>query len=204
MKIEYDPAYGLRGTVSLLRGEEEAPEGTALRPLVSSDGGTISRQWSPLMTRTDGSRYRDAGWKWDRLVARAVATRGWFGWILQRGSLVQGACILRHPFMLLNGSAGVFVERLATAPWNRTKNRLNEGVPRNKLVGSWLMYAAVATSLCLGSQGRCALDSLTGSEDFYKRIGMSPRPHRSYQRYFELQSPLDPKTRTWISQLLSL
>src|SRR5688572_9780850 len=167
MQIQYDPVYGISGTVVLVRNDaDEVPGATILRPLVPTDGDAIVRQWSTLMRRVDGSRFADAGRNWSSIVDRAVSKRGWFGWVIQKGTLIQGAVVGRVPFNLLNGDRAVYIERLAVAPWNRKRNLVNSGIQANKLVGSWLLYGCIATSLCLGNHGRCALDAYREAEDF--------------------------------------
>ena len=204
MQLAYSSVHGIHGTVVLVRGEDEVQQDTLLRPLTETDGETITRQWSTLMRRKNGTRFGDSGWNWSSIVQKTVTARGWFGWVIQKGTLIQGAVTLRSPFRLINGDRGIFIERLATAPWNRPEDLVNAGVPANKLVGSWLMYSGIASSLCLGNKGRCALDAYREAEPFYIRLGLAAKSHRSFQRYYELDPTNNSVVQKWISNLLSL
>lgn len=64
----------------------------------------------------------------------------------------------------------VYVDFVAVAPWNR---REIQSPQRFRHLGTVLLGAAVARSFALGLDGRCALHSLTQSEGFYRRIGMT-------------------------------
>jgi hypothetical protein len=70
------------------------------------------------------------------------------------------------------GKALVYVELLATAPWNRSKIQKPK---RFQGVGTVLIDAAIELSLELGFSGRIGLHSLPGAERFYQNdCGMTP------------------------------
>jgi hypothetical protein len=62
----------------------------------------------------------------------------------------------------------VYVELLATAPWNRPKFVPD---PRYKLVGRLLVGTAISLSVDLGLGGRIGLHSLPQSESWYQTVG---------------------------------
>jgi len=63
------------------------------------------------------------------------------------------------------GKPVVYVELLATAPWNRSKIQKPK---RFHGVGTVMMAAAVQLSIDLGFKGRVGLHSLSGAESFYQ------------------------------------
>src|SRR4029077_17093712 len=64
----------------------------------------------------------------------------------------------------------VYVELLATAPWNRLK--LHPGA-RYKGVGRVLIGTAISLSVELGFNGRIGLHSLPQSEPYYRSVGFT-------------------------------
>ncbi|MEO6803183.1 MAG: GNAT family N-acetyltransferase [Granulicella sp.] len=68
------------------------------------------------------------------------------------------------------GSPLVYVNLLATAPWNLSDVA---AMPRFRGVGTVLLTAAVSTSVDLGFKGRLALHSLPKSQGWYDNLGMS-------------------------------
>ena len=154
------------------------------------------RHWLPTMRR---SRLRhsildtmeDAHWDWRR---KSRAWRGMLGYhsfaLLCQGDL-QGLMItndissarLQEQF----GKPLIYVEFVATAPWNRPQMGAS---PRYRGIGFIFMLAAIETSRDAGFKGRVGLHSLPAAEPFYEaRCGFTRLgPDASHQNltYFEM------------------
>ena len=79
----------------------------------------------------------------------------------------------------------VYVEAIATAPWNRSDI---EQPPWLKQVGTLLLLFARQRSVDLGYDGRVGLHSLPGAEGFYHRQQMPEHgldPEKDDLVYFE-------------------
>jgi hypothetical protein len=152
--------------------------------------------WVPEMrnfqaNRPPGNLPEDSHWNWR---VKANAWRPMLGY--QSYALVcQGEL---QGLMLTNDMASarlpeqfgkliVYVEFLATAPWNRPELR---SPPKYRGCGRIFIAAAIQTSLDAGFKGRIGLHSLPGAEGFYQgkcgftRLG----PDSSHQNltYYEL------------------
>lgn len=83
----------------------------------------------------------------------------------------------------------VFVDYLATAPWNRKGFSKS---PRYKGVGRILLIAAVSLSYDLGFKGRIGLHALPQSESWYRNecgmidLGADPTANPPILHYFEM------------------
>jgi hypothetical protein len=89
----------------------------------------------------------------------------------------------------LNSNAGaslVYVDLLATAPWNRSHPA---GRPKRfRGIGSALLAQAVQRSRIAGWAGRIGLHALAGSEAFYRNVGLTALArdaHKENMLYFE-------------------
>jgi hypothetical protein len=132
----------------------------------------------------------DEHWDWRQKVAIASGTSRRPYSIVQ-GLDVEGVMILlngktsrAHPA----GSQLVYVDYVATAPWNR---RQIQNPERMRGVGSLLLGTAVDASRMLGWDGRCGLHSLPSAESFYRKIGMKEfGPDSNYHGlvYFEFDA----------------
>lgn len=119
----------------------------------------------------------DLHWDWDRKLAQARATflgRKSFC-VLCQGQL-QGLMLVnltktgRLPEQVRKEL--VYVEFLATAPWNRAEL---DCTPKFRGVGRALVLAAVELSLQEEFRGRVALHSLPQADEFYRvKCGMTP------------------------------
>ncbi len=137
--------------------------------------------WKPAMQAYGAGRLlRDAPednhWNWRGKVQawRPILHYQFFA-ILCRGEL-QGLMVtsglqsarLSEQF----GKPLIYVEFVATAPWNR---REVQDPPRYRGVGSVFIRAAIEVSMDSGYRGRVGLHSLPKAESFYRKsCGMSP------------------------------
>lgn len=83
------------------------------------------------------------------------------------------------------GSPLVYVNLLATAPWNLAAV---VEAPRYRGVGTIMMAAAATMSQDLGFKGRMSLHSLRGSESWYERLGLyclGPDTEKQDLKYYE-------------------
>lgn len=81
----------------------------------------------------------------------------------------------------------VYVDYLATAPWNLSYKNVQQG--RFKLVGSVLLAAAVQLSRDEGTEGRVGLYALPQSVSWYQKLNFTEVVSAAQDklRYFELQ-----------------
>lgn len=113
----------------------------------------------------------DGHWNWRDKCSFAPGTqRQAYG--LLNGNDVEAAMMLAFGRATRLGTLGeplVYVDYLATAPWNRPPIRRPE---RFRGMGRMLLGTAVAVSQMRGMEGRCGLHSLGPAEGFYQRAGM--------------------------------
>jgi len=95
----------------------------------------------------------------------------------------------RHPSQL--NEHMVYIDLLATAPWNRPRFTLT---PLYRGIGLVLLTEAILQSREEGFGGRLGLHSLPGADDFYrdqiKMLDLGPDPKYDGLRYFEMTSDL--------------
>lgn len=142
---------------------------------------------------SSGELPEDAHWKWERKMAQRRGKLGFESYCIERDGQIEGLLILnflatcRLPVQM--GKDLVYLEYLATAPWNR---RIGDQLPQFQRVGSFLFRAALQVSLANDLKGRIGLHSLPKAEGFYRdKIGMTdlgPDHSPSHQglHYFEL------------------
>lgn len=129
--------------------------------------------WNLSVSKSVRLEEGDHHWPWRKLVGLNHNNLNWESLAIQSsGGLVEGAITYRidAKSQLSPGNGAVYVDRLATAPRNRTW--LVEH-PLYKGVGSILLLAAVRHSYLLGLGGRIWLTSLPTerTREFYSRQG---------------------------------
>jgi hypothetical protein len=114
---------------------------------------------------------QDAHWDWRKKVQERRAYLAYESFALECASVTQGLMLVETThFGRLAAHKGlelVYIEYLATAPWNRhgfTSEPLYKGV------GQILLAVAVSLSVDLGFRGRIGLHSLPQSEEWYRTI----------------------------------
>lgn len=135
----------------------------------------------------------DAHWKWERKMAQRRGKLGFESYCIECEGQIEGLLILnfleicRIPVQARKDL--VYLEYLATAPWNR---RIGDQLPRFRRVGTLLFRAALQVSLANDLKGRIGLHSLPKAEGFYRdgigMVDLGPDHSPSHQglRYFEL------------------
>lgn len=156
----------------------------------------IEADWAPMFdTAVSENRPEDAHWEWAAKALKALQNPlnyELFG--IEADARTQGMmlvvkggpkCFSRHPEH--PRAPLVYVDFLATAPWNRPSLM---ATPTYKGVGRVLFMAAVSLSIEEEFSGRVGLHSLPGAEAFYSnRLNMTDMgKDDAYQnlRYFEL------------------
>lgn len=131
-------------------------------------------------------------WQWQRKMQAATAATRFFG--VQCREEMQGLLAVRTDktcrLAEQVGSPLVYVDYLATAPWNYAPLLARIGkAPRYRRSGEALMRTAVALSRELGWDGRLGLHALPQADAFYARLGMTALGvDEAYEslRYFEM------------------
>jgi len=130
--------------------------------------------WRPAMEaycagRVFRNKPEDHHWDWKRKANEWRSLLGYHSFAIVCEQGLQGLMLasdfnsarLQAQF----GKAIVYVEFLATAPWNRPEL---ENPPRYRGVGTVMIAAAVELSRELGYRGRIGLHSLPKAERFYR------------------------------------
>ena len=141
--------------------------------------------WAGILRET---QQPDASWDWAYKLRLAVNDDRYEAYGIEFEALLQGVILLEtqwHHSWLPQRFPLVYVEYLASAPWNR---RLLEDPPYLVGVGRALVLFARQRSVELGYGGRVGLHALPGAEAFYRRYNMpdcGPDPDKDGLVYFE-------------------
>jgi hypothetical protein len=114
---------------------------------------------------------QDSHWEWVEKAIEAERVMGRDTYAVEAAGETQGLMLVDVGFGRLAAQRGrelIYVELLATAPWNRPK--LVEA-PVYKGVGRILIGTAISLSVDLGFNGRIGLHSLAQSESWYQTVG---------------------------------
>lgn len=125
--------------------------------------------WKLMLQPLDAE---DAFWDWARKKRLTLVDERYEAYAIEHDDLTHGLIWLEtqwHRSRWAVGQPLVYVEALASAPWNR---RLLNAQPWLKGVGSALLKFARRRSLDLGYGGRLGLHALPGSESFYESRNM--------------------------------
>lgn len=170
----------LVGNVVLLnRTTARFEDAQVYRELDQKNVDDFERLWKPefaqkVSTFTKPADYKnadvqDSHWNWVGIVARAAKSMGQETFAVECNGATQGLMLIDlTQFARLDEQKGrelVYVDRLATAPWNRPKFIAK---PRYKGVGRVLIATAVSVSIEAGFEGRIGLHSLPQSASWYR------------------------------------
>jgi hypothetical protein len=130
-------------------------------------------------------------WQWERKVKLTERFLPYPTLGIECDAQVQGLMLLETDgnFARLStqtGSPLVYVNLLATAPWNLQEIT---DPPRYRGVGTILLAKAAAISIDLGFKGRLGLHSLPRSEPWYERLDFTcvgPDPKKQNLKYYEI------------------
>lgn len=132
---------------------------------------------------------QDSHWDWKEIAIEAEKIIGNETYSLEAAGQTQGLMLISEKFARLPTQRGlelVYVELVATAPWNRTKLVTDA---RYKGVGRVLLSTAISKSADLGFKGRIGLHSLKQSETWYQDIKQFTEVEfdtKKNMRYFEM------------------
>lgn len=121
--------------------------------------------WKPLLA----DPAPDSHWDWVRKARAAASMMAYETYAVECDGITQGLMLVNMAvFARLGGQSGrdlVYVELLASAPWNRPD--YSEGA-KYKGVGRVLISSAICLSIDQGFGGRVGLHALATSETWYR------------------------------------
>lgn len=150
----------------------------------------VDSLWQGVLQATEQS---DQHWPWDAKWRRAEREDRYEAYALEAEEITQGLLLIEtqwHRSVLPARSRLVYVEALASAPWNR---RAIEDPPYYRGVGTALLNYAYQRSRALGYGGRIGLHALPDAVSFYRRQGLvdyGPDAEKDGLIYFEQASAL--------------
>lgn len=190
----------LLGQVDLYNRESKSyDKAEVYQELDQKNFDDFDRLWKPMLAKRRAEVHpaataadvnvQDAHWDWVGKAKVAASRLGQETFAVECGE-TQGLMLVDlNGFGRLDVQKGrelIYVELLATAPWNRYKTVAS---PRYKSVGRVLIATAISLSIDSGFHGRLGLHSLPQSESWYRDvvgftdIGLDA-PKR--MRYFEM------------------
>jgi GNAT superfamily N-acetyltransferase len=154
--------------IQLLQGNGQLVEACLcdMTPRHLSDFNNI---WKSML---EALKAEDTFWDWARKKQLALSDDRYEAYAIEQDELTQGLLWIEtqhHRSQWAIGQPLVYVEALASAPWNR---RLINPNPWLRGIGTVLLQFARKRSLDLGYQGRLGLHALRGSEAFYESRNM--------------------------------
>lgn len=172
--------------VKLLRSQDNQVVDASLTMLIDRHLDDFQVLWKPRLLP---SLEEDSHWDWNTKHQATAAYLNYEKFALECDRVTQGLMMLEldsHRSRLEPGKSIVYVDFLATAPWNR---RSIQNPPDYKGVGSVFFQFAILRSHELEYQGRVGLHALPKAVDFYTQLGMQnfgPDPEKQKLHYFEL------------------
>ena len=155
------------------------------RPMLKS-----SRDEFPSWAAAADANAQDSHWDWVGKAKDATRLLQYETFALECSGETQGLMLVDiAKFGRVAGQQGrelVYIELLATAPWNRPKLVPK---PRYKGVGRILLGTAISLSVDLEFKGRVSLHSLPQSESWYRTVaGLTDGGYDSAKKmqYFEM------------------
>jgi hypothetical protein len=142
--------------------------------------------WKP---RLSCSSEEDSHWDWNVKHKATASCLNYEKFALECEQVTQGLMMLEldfHRSRIEPGQSIVYIDFLATAPWNR---RSIQNPPVYKGVGSVFVQFATMRSHELEYHGRVGLHALPDAVAFYTKLGMKnfgPDSEKQNLSYFEL------------------
>jgi hypothetical protein len=139
----------------------------------------FENSWLPLFESSKGKLRKkglfieDANWDWNIQVATRESILAYQTFAIEANDMTQGMMIIesvQHTSQIEKLKPLIYIEYLATAPWNRKMVVEN---PRFRLTGSLLLAQAIGESLEKGFKGRIGLHSLPKAEAWYEYLGLT-------------------------------
>ena len=191
----------LVGSVVLLdRVASAFDRAEVFRDLDQKNFDDFERLWRPMLkSRRDefsswgesaAANAQDSHWEWVEKAKDATHSLQYETFAVECSGETQGLMLVDiTKFGTLDGQQGrelVYIELLATAPWNRPGF---VSTPRYKGVGRVLLGTAISLSIELEFKGRIGLHSLPQSESWYRTAaGLTDGgyDHAKRMQYFEM------------------
>ncbi|MBH8576094.1 GNAT family N-acetyltransferase [Nostocaceae cyanobacterium CENA369] len=160
----------MRLTIQLIRCQDNLAVKADLVELKQKHADDYTSNWKEqLKLHEQEDKFWDWEFKFEFVICRQSNREGY---AIEYESQTQGLMLIEtqmHGSRLAEGKRLVYVEGIASAPWNREPI---QRPPRFKGVGTALLSFARTRSLELGFEGRVGLHSLPGAEKFYENLGM--------------------------------
>ncbi|MFO0830219.1 MAG: hypothetical protein U0637_00110 [Phycisphaerales bacterium] len=159
----------LRTETSLVNLVTSLEEMATFVALTREDGAQRinHRWWGVPPGSTCGGGEQDRDWNWEELCGEALSKDYWEAvGLATQDDRLQGAIIynVSAKSVLSSGAGAVYVDNLATAPWNR---KWVTDTPAYQGIGPELLCQAVHHSHLLGLKGRVTLTPLPRAVAFY-------------------------------------
>ncbi|MBD2457725.1 GNAT family N-acetyltransferase [Nostoc sp. FACHB-87] len=160
----------MQSNVRLIRGQDSITVKADLVELTQKHADEYTSRWKEQL-KLHGQE--DKFWDWEFKLQFVISRQpNREGYAIEYDSETQGLMLMEaklHGSRLTPGKRLVYVDGIASAPWNR---EAIQRPPKYKGVGTALLSFARKRSLELGYEGRVGLHSLPGVEKFYDRQGM--------------------------------
>jgi hypothetical protein len=160
----------MRSTVRLIRTQDNVVVEAGLVELQTKHANDYNCTWKEQLRL---SAQEDKFWDWEFKLQFVISRQqNREGYAIEYEGETQGLMIIEtqmHGSRLTSGKRLVYVDGIASAPWNR---EVIKRPPKYKGVGTALLSFARTRSLELGFEGRVGLHSLPGAERFYDHQGM--------------------------------
>ena len=155
--------------VQLIRGEDRTFLNAYLVELAQKHVNDYLLLWK---SRLNLYVQADKFWDWEFKLRFIASSSNREGYAIECEGETQGLMLMEtqmHGSRITEGKRLVYLDGIATAPWNRQDV---QRPPRYKGVGSVFLVFARTRSFELGYEGRVGLHSLPGTEKFYDNQGM--------------------------------
>jgi len=160
----------MRTKVQLIRGQDSAIVEAYLVELAHKHVNDYASGWKNQLSLYEQD---DKFWDWEFKLQFIISRQeNREGYAIEYEDETQGLILIEtqmHGSRFTEGKRLVYVDGIATAPWNR---EFIQRPPKLKGVGTILLAFARNRSLELGYEGRVGLHSLPGAEKFYDNQGM--------------------------------
>jgi len=182
--------------VSLLQVATKQLVAAQLVTMTPQHANDAQTHWRSVLAQ---STEEDRFWDWEQFLRRHLAKPGAEGYALECCDRTQGMILLAtrgYRSWVEPQRRVVYVEALATAPWNRSQLQ----APQYRLVGGTLMEFARYRSASLGYGGLVGLHSFPNAERFYTQLGLlncGADPDYDNLIYFEWYRPRPPREDEW-------
>lgn len=155
--------------IQLLRGIDNEPVDATLLPVNRKHLDDFEQFWKGLLRV---SEEEDAYWDWVKKERLYASSSSFEKYAIECEQMTQGLMMIEtqgHRSWFDADQRIVYVDFLATAPWNRLSF---QSPPNYRTVGSILLKFARYRSQELGYGGRVGLHALSRAKPFYEKVGM--------------------------------